>query len=390
MLSQRAIWLQAGLFAFCRLIIFTPIRMIYPFLPALARGLDSDLPTLSLAVSLSMLTSAAAPFLASIAERSGRKTALLVGLVLFCAGAALLPFWAAVPAFFLMLFLINLGDNVFGPASQAYLADHIPYERRGRVMAVIEMGWPLSLILVTPLVGVLIDRFGWQSPFIWLAAGGMILVIMVARAVPRDAPPALSGLSLLTDLRGLLTHRPVIAGMLVGLLMVFGNQVVGLVFGAWMEDSFGLKVTALGLASMIIGAGELGGQIFSAGIMDRIGKHRAVAAGLLINLLAALSLRWLGGSLAASLAWLGVFFFTSEFALISTMPIMSEVAPRLRATAMTVYFSAITLGIALGAWLAPLIYTRGMSANGLAAAACNLLALLALTQVKLEKPGASA
>lgn len=383
-MPARKIWLQVALFAFCRLIIFTPIRMIYPFLPTLARGLGTDLPTLSLAVSASMLTSALAPFLAPIAERRGRKTAMLVGLVMFCVGAALLPLWAAVPAFFLMLFLINLGDNVFGPASQAYLADHIPYERRGRVMAVIEMGWPLSFILVTPLVGLLIDRYGWQSPFVGMTAAGVLLVALVARSVPRDTRPAVSGISLLADFRKLLSHPPVIAGMLMGMLLVFGNQVIGLVFGAWMEDSYGLQVTALGAASMVIGAGELSGQILSAGIMDRIGKERAVVIGLGINLLAAVCLRWMDGSLAAALIWLAVFFFTSEFALISTMPLMSEVMPSQRATTLTVYYAAITLGIALGAWLAPIIYTHGMAANGLAVAGCNLLALLALRRVKIH------
>lgn len=51
-------WVWAGL------IIFTPIRMIYPFLPVLAGGLKVNLETISLAVSASMITSAIAPFLA--------------------------------------------------------------------------------------------------------------------------------------------------------------------------------------------------------------------------------------------------------------------------------------------------------------------------------------
>ena len=88
--------LNVALFAFCRLIIFTPMRMIYPFLPALARGLKVNLETISLAVSASIITSAIAPFLAPVAERRGRKVGMLLGLVLFILGVLALAAWPTV------------------------------------------------------------------------------------------------------------------------------------------------------------------------------------------------------------------------------------------------------------------------------------------------------
>ncbi len=122
---------QTIFLAACRLVIFTPMRMLAPFLPAFSRGMGVDLTTISLAITASMAASAVSPFLAPIAERRGRRAGMLTGLLLFLSGATLLVFWPAIQGFFIALLLINLGDNVYAPASQAYLGDQTPYAQRG-------------------------------------------------------------------------------------------------------------------------------------------------------------------------------------------------------------------------------------------------------------------
>ncbi len=69
--------------------------------------------------------------------------------------------------------------------------------------------------------------------------------------------------------------------------MLVGNTVFTLVFGVWMEESYGLKITALGLAAAVMGFSELGGEGLAAWLSDRIGKERSAAAGLAANLLSA-------------------------------------------------------------------------------------------------------
>jgi predicted MFS family arabinose efflux permease len=236
----------------------------------------------------------------------------------------------------------------------------------------------------------LIARFGWHSPFTAIAGAGFFMTLLFWRAIPKDTPkdglPA-PVVSILSDLKTVLKHAPARAGLAMGMLMLVGNTVFTLVFGVWMENSYGLKITALGLAAAVLGFSELGGEGLAAWLSDRIGKERAAAIGLTGNLLAAISLRWLGFSLWGALLCLALFYISFEFAMVSTLPLMSEILPAQRATTMAVYIAAASLGVAIGAWLAPLFYVHGMWANALACAALDLLAMFILTRVKIANIG---
>ena len=69
----------------------------------------------------------------------------------------------------------------------------------------------------------------------------------------------------------------------MGVAFTIANEVVNLVFGVWMESSFGFKLTALGLVAVAIGLAEFCGELLVGGVVDRLGKVRAVALGLLAN-----------------------------------------------------------------------------------------------------------
>jgi predicted MFS family arabinose efflux permease len=164
----------------------------------------------------------------------------------------------------------------------------------------------------------------------------------------------------------------------MGLLLSAGNEVVTLVFGVWMEDSFGLQIAALGIASAIFGFSELAGESLVSVVTDRLGKAQAVGAGLALNMLAAMSLPLSGGSQAGALAALSLFYITFEFTIVSGIPMMTEVLPQARATLMATFIASMALGRALGDLLGPGLYAHGMLANAGASVAFNVLALLAL------------
>ena len=82
-----------------------------------------NLADITLAISLSMVTSALGPFIAPVADRYGRRTGMLLGLGIFTLGTALVALFPSYWTFMLALMLANLGNNVFLPAMQAYLSD---------------------------------------------------------------------------------------------------------------------------------------------------------------------------------------------------------------------------------------------------------------------------
>ncbi len=159
------------------------------------------------------------------------------------------------------------------------------------------------------------------------------------------------------------------------------NEVVNLMFGVWLEDAYQLKIAALGAASIVIGTSELFGEGLTALIVDKMGKKRAVAISLLMNVLIALILPWISRSVAGALIGLFLFYISFETMIVSSLPILTEILPEARATLMGVSVGAFSLGRAIGAVLAPWVYTFGFRANTFVTILLDLLALYALTRI---------
>jgi len=303
---------------------------------------------------------------------------MLAGLGLIAFGLAVVSIHPTYATFFAALLFSAGGKILFDPSMQAYLGDRIEYAQRSLAIAATELGWSLSFLVGIPIAGWLIDRGGWTAPFPWLAgsalaAAGLLAVILPPDRVRRSAPP-----SLLRHLKAVLRHPAAVAGLALGLLLSSANETVSIVFGLWMEQSFGLQVAALGAASAVIGLAELGGEGLVAGLSDRLGKRKAVALGVVLNSLAALALPRIGTSTAGALVGLFAFYITFEFTLVSSLPLMTELVPAARATVMAANVAALSLGRALGALAGPPLFSGGIAANGIAAALLNLAALLTL------------
>lgn len=385
-LSDSPVVAQVVLFIGARMVINATYRMIYPFLQIFASGMGISLQVAALPLSGRSLVGAFGPLMAPVADRYGRKVGMLLGLGLFLLGVGLVAVWPSFTTFFMALVLANLGNQAFLPSMQAYLGDRIPYRRRGSILALTELSWSLSFIVLIPLMGLLIARLGWFAPF-WLLTGlGIVAFSLIAWRIPADRPHASTlPATVWHSLKHVFSSRAALIALSFGLLITMANEVVNLVFGVWMHDTFNLDIAALGLAATAIGLAELGGEAASATLVDRVGKKRAVLAGLLITSLAALALPWFGSTLWGAMLGLFLFYLGFEFTLVSYIPVMTEVLPQARATLMAANMASFSLGRALGALAGPWLYTAGFGANALAALALNGLALLALSQVRVKE-----
>lgn len=378
-------FIQLVLFVSTRVIINTAYRMIYPFLPAFAAGMGVSIQQASLALTGRSLVAMAGPAVAPVADRYGRKTGMLLGLGLFTLGVSLVALWPSYPAFFAALVLANFGNQVFLPAMQAYLGDRLPYERRGGVLAVTEMSWSLSFIILVPLAGLLIARLGWASPFLFLSVMSLLALGLLALVLPSDRSGASARQTEMGIRKGIaqVFANPVArAALLFSLVITIANEIVNLVFGVWMNDSFQLDIAALGIAAMIVGAAELSGETATAVFVDRVGKKRVIRVGLALTSLASLALPLLGGSVWGALIGLFGFYMGFELALVSFIPLMTEVSPQARATLMAVNMATLSLGRAAGALSGSWLYTFGFWANAAAALALNLFAFILLKRIR--------
>ena len=364
----------------------TAYRMVYPFLAVFGRGMGVDLGTISKALTYRALLGAFGPFHAYVADRRGRKAGMLFGLLLFILGTSIVVIWPTYPIFILSLVLTLLGKYVFDPSMQAYLGDQVPYERRGRVLAITELGWSLSFIIGVPLMGFLIARRGWVAPFPLLTVLGVSAFVGLFWLLPKDDKPSSDNPGFWKNILKVLTVPAAVAGLSLGLLISAGNEVVNLIFGVWMEESFNLQVISLGLTAAVIGISELSGESVSIGFTDRLGKPRSVGLGIIFNCLTAILLPILGNSLPGALVGLFLFYVTFEFTLVSSIPMMTEILPQARATLMATNVAALSLGRALGAYIAPQLFTWGIWGSALATVVFNIMALLALRYLQRAQP----
>ncbi len=373
--------IQLIVFMFLRTIFNTMHRMVYPFLAVFARGLGVEITTLSYVVTARSFVGMLSPVFAPIADRYGRKFGMLTGISLFTIGMGLVAFHPSLITFSIALILAILGKYFFDPAMQAYFGDRIPYERRGTALAVTEAAWSLAFIAGVPFAGYLIAKYGWNAPFPFLAGFGLIIFAVIWRMIPHTDPSQPKPDST-NNLRAVLTNIPALAGISIAIWASAGNELINLIFGVWLEDSFGLKIAALAGASAVIGISELGGEGLVALTTDRLGKPRALMLGLSGNALAALLLPFIGRTEIGALVGLFLFYITFEYVMVSHIPLMTELVPEARATLLSFNLAGHSLGRMLGALLATFIYQRfGFLPVALLTMLFNIFALIALGEL---------
>ncbi len=356
--------------------------MVYPFLPVFMSGLNADFTMLSLALTLRAAMGVFAPFFASLSDIKGRTTGMVTGIGVFILGMCLLIPWPTFTAFVGMLILSILGNLIFIPSMQAYLGDRIPFKRLGLVLGLSEVGWSLSFIIGVPLMGLLIARYGWKAPFPILGGMGLLALLMLLAALPKEDTSSAKARGIRDNFRSIFSYPPAIAGIIAGMAMSASNELINVTFGVWMEQAFNVQIAVLAITSAIIGSAELGGELLVSVLSDRIGKQRSTALGLILNTAAALCLPWVGLRLNGAFVGLFLVFITFEFTIVSSIPMMTAMLPSARATLMACFIASLALGRALGAYSAPFLFRTGNASASLpgmvfvclAAGAMNLVA----------------
>lgn len=372
-----------GVILLSRTILNSSHRIAYPFLPAISRGLGISLTAAGFLLAVRSFVGLSSPLFGPLSDRYGRRAMMLSGLLTLVAAAVLMsvPLGGQIlPAYqvaILAFALFGIAKVLYDPALQAYLGDLIPYHRRGRIMGIVEFSWAAAWLLGVPAAGFLIEFRDWQTPFI-LVAGIGLLSFALSRRLPEAGGRRSTAQSRL-HWRRLLKNQSALSALAMGLLITFANENIFVVYGAWMESSFGLSVGALGVASIVIGVSEVIAEGMMAAFVDRIGKKRAVAIGMLFTAGAYLVLPALTHSLIVALIGLAALFVAFEFTIVSTLPLVSELAPATRGTLMALNVAALSAGRMVGAITATPLWLRGgMPLNGITSAGAALAALLIL------------
>jgi predicted MFS family arabinose efflux permease len=272
------------------------------------------------------------------------------------------------------MFMLGLGVYIFVPAQQAYVSDQTTYQKRGRALGTIEYSWALTAIFILPVAGWLIETYSWRAPFLImapLALGGAALVWF---GLPQAEHHTQTEFSWPT-LRAVVFRANVIGAIMSALCIYVGLGSFLSLWGIWLTSDFGLGAAQLGLVATAVGTTELGGSVLSSLFIDRIGKKRGGAAGLLLGAFVFVLLPFMRSRLFLAMGGLVLLGLLLEFTIVSLIPLYSEQAPKARGTVLSLMGIGAAVGIAVGPPLtANLWQTAGLGAVSIAAAFCLLAA----------------
>jgi predicted MFS family arabinose efflux permease len=365
----------------CRFILNTSRRFIYPFAPVLSRGLGVPLTAITSLIALNWATGIIAIFVGPVTDRLGYRFMMITGMVLLAVGVLVSGFFPLYAVVLVALFLAALGKAVFDPAVQAYISEQVPYRRRGLAIGFLEYSWAGSALLGIPALALIIDRFGWRSPFFLLGLMAVLGIAALVVLIPRKSGHARSDpkIDLKTAWKGLLGNRTARGALAFIFLVSAGNDNLFVVYGAWMEKSFGLGIVTLGLGTGAIGLAELLGETMTATLADRIGLKRSVMTGLTICIIFYAMLPLVGQTITMAFVSLFLIFVTFEFMMVTSVSMATELLPEARATMMATYMGVAGLGRVVGALIGgPVWLMGGIWATGLVSACISALALGAL------------
>jgi MFS family permease len=162
--AVRAFRARLPILFLVRTTINTSFRIIYPFLPGIARGLGISLAAASRLITLRMVAGMGAPLLGPLADRYGRRRVMEMALLLFVLASLLLAGVGTLAAAVVAFTLYGVAKALYDPAVHAYVGDQVPYRERGRAVGVVELSWSSAWLLGVPASGFLIERFGWRRP----------------------------------------------------------------------------------------------------------------------------------------------------------------------------------------------------------------------------------
>lgn len=371
----RPLLAQLGLITLVRLCVNTSRRFAYPFAAVLGRGLGVPLPAITSLIAANQITGLLGPLFGPLSDRWGYRTMMLVGLGLLAGGMLAGGLWPWYGVIALALFLAGLAKVIFDPALQAYIGERVPYARRGLAIGLTEFSWAGSTLIVVPLIGLLMERWGWRAPFFLLGGvglSGLLVMRWLLPSEPRRTATERRGAGFREAWQTLRDSRAALGAVLFAFLVAMANDLLFVVYGPWLEQSFALSTVALGASTTVIGVAELVGEGTTAALADRLGLKRAVVGGGLLVAFSYLGLPLVGHTLLLALGGLFLIFLAFEFMMVSMISLLTELVPGARATMLAAALAAAGLGRVCGSLLGgPLWLAGGLWATGLLAAALS-------------------
>ncbi|MEZ4734733.1 MAG: MFS transporter [Caldilineaceae bacterium] len=383
-----------GLSISARLLIDTVAQLFNPFLTIFAVGLGVDVVTLGRLLSLRLVTGIFTPVMGALADRHGYRRMMRLAILCVIAGLLLIGGSRGMVLLVLGMVVMGIGQAGFVPTLHAYLSARLPYNVRARGLGILEYSWALAGIVGLFVMGQLIAATDWRIPLFVLAVGlgGVWLLFgLLPAAHPQQhltvAPPAVSRSSLrrFTSFFDLGSHsRSAYGAIAADALLFFAGMQLMVIYGAWLNQEYGLGAAALGSVALLLGCFDLAASVSVSIFTDRLGKRRSVLIGTLGTLLGNALLPFLNLSLPIAVAGIALTRGSFEFGIVSQISLLSEQAPDQRGKVLSLGSAVVMMGGALANLTGPWLYVHygvwGLSAASVVALVISLVLVIGVVR----------
>ncbi len=323
-----------------------------------------------LATAFTLVYAVAGLPLGRLADRVSRPWILSGGVLvwsLFTAASGLARSYWQIFAFRIG---VGIGEASCAPAATSLISDLFPQEKRARAMSVFMLGLPIGIAMSFGLSGMLAQAYGWRFAFI---AAGVPGVLLAALALfirePRSELAAVPAADQTASPYRSILASPTMRWLIVsGAIHNFCLYALSSFMTPYLMRYHGLEIRDASLIAMFVnGIFTLPGLLIGGLVGDAVTKRRAsggllvVAAATLIAipLFVAAVMAEAGNTSLFLWAMGGAFALMYFYYSITYAAIADVTEPRLRGTAMSVYFLAMyVLGGALGPWVLGLLSDR--------------------------------
>ncbi|MFJ4144297.1 spinster family MFS transporter [Pseudomonas sp. NPDC089734] len=304
--------------------------------------------------------------LGRMADTGSRKKLMGWGLAAWSGLTAVNGMVGSFWTFLLVRMGVGIGEASYAPAANSLIGDLFPAHRRSRAVGIFMLGLPLGLLLAFFTIGAMVKAFdSWRAPFFIAAVPGLILAVFIflIREPARGAAESvrMSEEKIEKPLRRVLAVPTFCWLVLAGLTFNFATYACNSFMVPMLQRYFLLPLQEAAVATgIIVGVTGLIGLTLGGLIADKLhqrspnGRLLFAAFSMLVATLAT------GYALHAGRVEIGVFvavfsigwLFAYNFYTCVYTAIQDVVEPRLRATAMALFFAGLYL---LGGGLGPVV-----------------------------------
>jgi DHA1 family bicyclomycin/chloramphenicol resistance-like MFS transporter len=276
------IWLLAGLIALGPL----STDLYLPALPAIATAFGTDAAGVQWTLSGFLLVFAPSQLVyGPVADRFGRRPAMLWGLGLFLAGTVACAVAPSLAALIAARMVQAVGACAGPVVARSIVRDTVPPERAPAVFATMAGLMSLAPAIGPILGGVVTALSGWRATFVLLGVAAFALTVVVTRRLAETAPSldadALAPRRLATVYAALLAdrwftgHAAVATASYTGLFcFISGSSHV-------IQNGLGFGPEVYGVVFAAAVAGYVAGSLIVRRISGRVPPRRMMQAGSL-------------------------------------------------------------------------------------------------------------